>query len=234
MKSELLQSLLKARAEGKRIAVATRISTGEQILVTPGSESRLPEGLGSAAESAGRGDKSVSVDIDGEQWFIQQFNPPLRMIIVGAVHIAQALVPMAVIAGYGVTVVDPRRAFASDTRFPDVAVSTQWPDEAMRSLSPDGRTAVVTLTHDPKLDDPALEVALKSDAFYIGCLGSRRTHGARLERLTEVGLGEAGEQRIHGPVGLNIGASSPAEIAVSIMAEVTATLRNSEIKAATS
>jgi len=222
MKSELLQSLLKARGEGKRSAVVTRISSGEQILVSPGVESNLPEGVRAAVEKALTGDKSVSVEVDGDKWFVQQFNPPLRMIIVGAVHIAQALVPMAVIAGYGVTVIDPRRAFASDTRFPGVTVSTDWPDEAMRTLDPDGRTAVVTLTHDPKLDDPALEVALKSDAFYIGCLGSRKTHGARLDRLADAGLREIGEQRIHGPVGLNIGASSPAEIAVSIIGEMIA------------
>ncbi len=230
MKLQTLESVIAARRDGTRVAVLTDLETGEQIFYEPGAEDSLSEELIQAAQTALRGDKSVSTEIQGRRWFVQQFNPPLRMIVVGAVHIAQALVPMASIAGYGVTVVDPRRAFASDVRFPDVTVSTAWPDEAMSELRPDSRTAVVTLTHDPKLDDPALEVALKSDAFYIGCLGSRKTHAARLERLAESGLADAGRERICGPVGLNIGASSPAEIAISIMGQITATLRQSDIK----
>jgi xanthine dehydrogenase accessory factor len=144
---------------------------------------------------------------------------------VGAVHIAQALAPMASLAGYHVTVVDPRRAFATDSRFPDVAMTRDWPDEALAALAPDRRTAVVTLTHDPKLDDPALDVALRGEAFYVAALGSRRTHAGRLERLRALGHGEAALARIHGPAGLEIGAVSPAEIAVSVMAEMTRALR---------
>ena len=157
--------------------------------------------------------------------FIQVFNPPLRLLVVGAVHIAQALVPMASLTGYDVTVIDPRRAFASDARFPGVDVRQDWPDEALEELRPDARTAVVTLTHDPKLDDPALDLALRSDAFYIAALGSTRTHAARRERLAALGHDDAAIGRIHGPAGLSIGAVSPAEIALSVMAEMTRALR---------
>ena len=143
------------------------------------------------------------------------------MIIVGAVHIAQSLAPMAHLAGYDVTVVDPRRAFSADARFPDVAVLSEWPDEALEKLVPDGRTAVLTLTHDPKLDDRALSVALRSNAFYIGSLGSAKTHRARLKRLQRLGFDEEVLARIHGPVGLALGGRDPAEIAIAIMAEVT-------------
>ena len=146
------------------------------------------------------------------------------MLIVGAVHISQALAPMAALAGYDVTVIDPRRAFATDSRFPDVKLVSAWPDDAMRDLKPDNRTAIVALTHDPKIDDPALQVALASDAFYIGALGSRKTHANRLARLREAGLADPATARIHGPIGLKIGAKSPAEIAISILGEVTAVL----------
>ena len=146
------------------------------------------------------------------------------MIVVGAVHIAQSLVPMATLSGYDVTIVDPRQAFATEARFPGVTLKHDWPDDAMSALDPDRRTAVVTLTHDPKLDDPALTIALRSEAFYIGSLGSNRTHAKRLARLMEAGLTESELARIHAPVGLDIGAVSPAEIAVSIMAQITAVL----------
>jgi xanthine dehydrogenase accessory factor len=146
------------------------------------------------------------------------------MILVGAVHIAQSLAPMAKLTGYDVVIVDPRQAFTSRERFPGAALNHDWPDDALTALAPDRRTAVVTLTHDPKLDDPALSVALRSDAFYIGALGSTRTHGRRLERLREAGFGDNDFARIHGPIGLDIGAVSPAEIAISIMGEVTRTL----------
>jgi xanthine dehydrogenase accessory factor len=143
------------------------------------------------------------------------------MIVVGAVHIAQFLAPMAAMTGYDVVIVDPRGAFATDERFPGVSLVNEWPDDAMPKLGLDRRTAVVTLTHDPKIDDPALIAALSSDVFYIGSLGGRRTHSSRLERLRAEGFSEADLGRIHGPVGLDIGAISPAEIAVSILGEVT-------------
>jgi xanthine dehydrogenase accessory factor len=170
-------------------------------------------------------DRNATVETAQGQVFIEVFNPRLRCIIVGAVHIAQPLARMAALTGYLVTVVDPRTAFASDERFPDVSLSTDWPDEALEKLRPNRRTAIVTLTHDPKLDDPALAAALRSDAFYIGALGSKKTHAARLKRLIPMGFDEAALARIHGPVGLDIGAVSPAEIAVSIMAEITRVLR---------
>jgi xanthine dehydrogenase accessory factor len=170
-------------------------------------------------------DRSTTIDTADGPVFVEVFNPRLRCVIVGAVHIAQPLARMASLAGYLVTVVDPRTAFASDERFPDVTLSTEWPDDALATLKLNRRTAVITLTHDPKLDDPALATALRSDAFYIGALGSRKTHAARLRRLEALGFGEAELGRIHGPVGLDINAISPAEIAVSIMAQVTQVLR---------
>lgn len=157
--------------------------------------------------------------------FVHVFNPPLRLVVVGAVHIAQALVPMAELVGYEVVVVDPRRSFASVDRFPDIVLVDEWPDDAVTALAPDSRTALVTLTHDPKFDDPALIAGLRSPAFYIGSLGSRRTHRARLERLRQAGVEERALARIHAPIGLDIGAQSPAEISTAIVAEMTAVLR---------
>lgn len=162
--------------------------------------------------------------MDGDT-FVAIHNPPLRLIVVGAVHIAQALLPMARIAGFAVSVIDPRPAFGAAARFPDTDPIDEWPDAAMAALAPDARTAVVTLTHDPKLDDPALLAALATDAFYIGCLGSSRTHAKRLQRLTDAGMDETQLARLHAPVGLDIGARNPAEIAVSILSEMIARLR---------
>jgi xanthine dehydrogenase accessory factor len=162
------------------------------------------------------------------QTFIAIHNPPLRMIVVGAVHIAQALLPMARACGYDPVLIDPRGAFGSAERFPGETIIEDWPDEAMATLAPDTRTAVVTLTHDPKLDDPAIIQTLKSQAFYLGCLGSTRTHAKRVLRLTEAGFAEADIARIHAPVGLDLGGRAPAEIAVSIMAQVIATLRRAQ------
>ncbi len=185
-----------------------------------------------AARAALAADKSQTVEGPDGPVFLQVHNPPLRMIVVGAVHIAQALAPMAALAGYQVTVVDPRGAFATQDRFPGVEVSDDWPDEAMEALAPDSRTAVVTLTHDPKLDDPALEVALKSDAFYVGSLGSKKTHLARTKRLARLGIDADAIALIHGPAGLPIGAKSPAEIAVAILAQVIETRRRAPAPAA--
>ena len=148
--------------------------------------------------------------------------PPRRIIVVGGVHITQFLAPMAQQAGYDVVIIDPRAVFSAAERFPESACLTAWPDEAMAELGLDSRTAVVTLTHDPKIDDPGLQAALVSDVFYIGCLGSRRTHAARCERLSEAGYSDSQLARIHGPVGLDIGARTPAEIAVSILAQIIA------------
>jgi xanthine dehydrogenase accessory factor len=224
MKRETLERLQRARAAKRPVALATELTSGRQALVSA-DEAEGDLALSAAARSAILGalaaDRSGHVEAEGARLFVQVFSPPPRLIVVGAVHIAQPLAPMAFLAGYGVVVVDPRRAFATDARFPDVELSSEWPDEAMARLKPDSRTAVVTLTHDPKLDDPALAAALRSKAFYIGALGSRKTHAARLLRLRKEGFGDNELARIHGPVGLSIGAVSPAEIAVSIMAQVT-------------
>jgi xanthine dehydrogenase accessory factor len=157
--------------------------------------------------------------------FLEPHNPPRRLFLVGAVHIARPLATMASQAGFAVTIVDPRSAFATPARFPDIQLDTRWPDQALAELGLDARSAVVTLTHDPKIDDPGLVAALASPAFYIGCLGSRKTHAGRLARLGERGFEPAALARLRGPVGLQIGASSPAEIAVSILAEMIAALR---------
>lgn len=226
MKRALLDRLEDAKAAKLPTILTTRLSDGAQALIVNGEkaagELELSDDLMSQASAALRKDKSGSPDGDH---FLQVFNPPLRLIIVGAVHIAQALVPMATVAGYAVTVIDPRGAWATESRFPNVTVLQDWPEEAMQSLSPDRRTAVVALTHDPKLDDPALAVALATDAFYVGALGSKKTAAARAIRLKESGVAEEAIATIDGPIGLDIGAVSPAEIAVAILGKITLSLR---------
>ena len=228
MQRASLERLLEARAANQPAALLRWLGRDVEAVVVAGRVV-LGDGVGAdlleAVATAHRRDKGATVETEQGAVFIQVFNPPLRLLVVGAVHITQALAPMAQLCGYDVTVIDPRRAFASDSRFPDVRVSQDWPDEALEALKPDARTAVATLTHDPKLDDPALDLALRSDAFYIAALGSRRTHAGRLERLRALGHDEVALARIHGPAGLSIGAVSPAEIALSVMAEMTAVLR---------
>jgi xanthine dehydrogenase accessory factor len=233
MTPTLLAALTAARAAKTPVVVATRLDDGTQALVAENGThgASLPEALVREALSALADDESRTVEHEGARWFLHAYNPPQRLVIVGAVHIAQALVPMAVPLGFGITVIDPRRAFATTDRFPGVTVSGDWPDEAMDALAPDARTAVVTLTHDPKLDDPALDRALKSSAYYIGALGSRKTHAARLARLTALGHGPAALARIRGPVGLNIEATTAPEIALSILAEIVAVRRGAAIVA---
>lgn len=218
----LYEKAREALLDGESSALVTRLSDGETVLLGQGD---LPPLVAEAARKALRDDRSRAYSDDDGDWFVEVVAPPRRLIVVGAVHIAQTLVPMAAMTGFGVTVVDPRRAFASGARFPGVDVRTDWPDEAMDDLRPDTRTAVVTLTHDPKLDDPALDRVLRTKAFYIGALGSKRTQAKRVERLTAAGFDAETIGRIHGPIGLNIGAQSPAEIAVSIMAEIIACMR---------
>ena len=226
MKRAVLDDLLEARCRKAPVALVTEIESGRQLLLdgdrVQGDLEATPV-LREAATERLRQDRSGLLE-DGRH-FVQVFLPPLRLAIVGAVHISQALVPMARLAGYAVTVIDPRRAWATEECFPDVEMVTEWPDDALEAFQPDERSAVVTLTHDPKLDDPALIKALASPAFYVGALGSTRTHARRLERLRAEGLDEAAFARIHGPAGLAIGARSPAEIAVSVLAEMTAVLR---------
>ncbi len=228
MRQSTLDRLLGDRAAKRAVVLATNLASGEEELLYPAQNGDLQgvdETVAAAVREAVRGDRSTTVKAPDGEIFLHVFNPPLRLVIVGAVHIAQPLARMAALAGYDVVVVDPRRAFASEERFPGVTVLSDWPDDALKTLAPDARTAIVTLTHDPKIDDPALEVALASSAFYVGALGSKKTHGARLERLRRAGFDDDALRRIDGPVGLPIGARSPAEIAVSIMAQMTERLR---------
>ena len=224
MDADILAQLVKDRAAKRPVVLATRLTDGFGKLLYP-NEKQEENWLIKASHQVLAGDRAAVIAGPDGDWFLNPFNPPLRLILVGAVHIAQPLALIGSLAGYDVTVVDPRTSFASAERFPDVALVTDWPDEAMAALAPDARTAIVTLTHDPKLDDPALHAALQSPAFYVGSLGSKKTHAARIARLAEAGFTEDEIARIHGPVGLSIGAKSPAEIAISIMAEITETLR---------
>ena len=208
---DILQALADARGASAPIGLATDLATGVSRIIGPAD-----------APARFRLDRS-GLEEDGT--FITIQNPPLRMIIVGAVHIAQPLVMMARACGYAPLLIDPRGAFGSAARFPGETIIEEWPDEALATLEPDSRTAIVTLTHDPKLDDPAIMAALRSAVFYLGCLGSTRTHAKRVARLQAAGFTDADIARIHAPVGLDLGGRHPAEIAVSIMAQITQTLR---------
>jgi xanthine dehydrogenase accessory factor len=227
MKRATLDSLRRLRAAKTPVALATHLKSGAQSLVgfdtADGALALDPAALASVRQAL-RDDRGCTFDTADGPVFVNVYNPPRRLVVVGAVHIAQPLVPMAAISGFQVVVIDPRHGFATDARFPQVTLDTDWPDEAMERVKPDVRTAVVTLTHDPKLDDPALAVALRSPAFYIGALGSRRTHAARVERLKALGFGDNEIGRIDAPIGLDIGAVSPAEIAISILGKITQTL----------
>ncbi|MEB3420078.1 XdhC family protein [Salipiger marinus] len=207
----LLAELCAARAARRAVAYVADLDSGARRLDHSGHETRF------------RMDRSGFEE--ESRTFVAIHNPPLRLLVVGAVHIAQALVPMARIAGYDPVLIDPRAAFGSAARFPGETILDDWPDEALAKLGLDARTALVLLTHDPKLDDPALEAALRSEVFYIGALGSTRTHAKRVTRLTEAGFTEAEIARIYAPVGLDIGAASPAEIAVSVLAQMVRVLR---------
>lgn len=219
MKRVVLEELLAARANRQGVALITDLETGEQRLVPRDAVADDP--LAGKLEEAFRFDQSQNHD--GQ--FINIYNPALRLIIIGAVHIAQSVIPIAQQLGYDVTVIDPRGAFATGARFPGISLHAEWPDEVIAQIGLDQRTALIALTHDPKIDDPALNAALRSEVFYIGALGSKKTQASRVERLKAAGFTEAQIARIHGPIGLAIGAKGAPEIAVSIMAEVTRALR---------
>ncbi len=219
MKRDMLAGLLAARAGRRAVALITDLETGEQRIV-PRDEA-AQDALAVTLDEAFRFDQSGSHD--GQ--FINIHNPPLRLVIIGAVHIAQSVIPIAQQLGYDVTVIDPRGAFATGARFPGLALHAEWPDEVIPKIGLDPRTALIALTHDPKIDDPALDAALTSDVFYIGALGSKKTQGLRAARLMQAGFTEQQIARIHGPIGLPIGAKGAPEIAVSIMADVTRALR---------
>jgi xanthine dehydrogenase accessory factor len=211
VKRSTLDAVVKARAQRRAIAVVTDLNTGTQRIVERGGE----------FETEFRFDKSGVV----ENSFVAIHNPPLRLIIIGAVLIAQQIIPIAQAANYDVTVIDPRGAFATGARFPNVKLVAEWPQDVLPKMGLDGRTGFMALTHDPKIDDPALELALNSDVFYIGALGSKKTQGTRRERLQALGFDAATLARIHGPIGFQIGSVGAAEIAISVMAEMTASLR---------
>jgi xanthine dehydrogenase accessory factor len=223
MKADVLDALLAARQGRHAVAVITELSSGEQQIVASPDVHKHP--LGATLSNAFRFDQSGVQRLAGQEFFVHIHNPPLRLVIVGAVHIAQAVIPVAQLAGYDIIVIDPRGAFATGARFPGMDLHVEWPDEVIPKTGLDARTAMIALTHDPKIDDPALSAALASDVFYIGALGSKKTHTTRCERLRAKGFDDAQIARIRGPIGLAIGAKGAPEIAIAIMAEMTRALR---------
>ena len=223
MKLQTLALLNAERAARRAIVVVTDIASGEQRLVKAADIASDP--LRAELAKQLRMGKSAMIEVDGNKLFLNVHAPTARLVIIGAVHISQALAPMARALDYDVTVIDPRTAFASPERFPDVPLLAEWPDVALPPLNVDHYTAFVAVTHDPKIDDPGLMHAFARDCFYIGALGSRKTHAKRADRLKALGASDTDIAKIRAPIGLNIGAVSPSEIAVSIMAEITATLR---------
>ena len=229
MQLDLLASLNAARAARRAAVLVTDIASGAQRLV-PGA-ALAGDVLADQIDAALRAGKSGMVEHAGARFFLTVQVPPVRLIAIGAVHISQALAPMARQAGFDLTIIDPRTAFATPERFPDVPVLAQWPEDALKIIALDRYTAVALLTHDPKIDDPALIAALQADCFYVGALGSRKTHAARLARMQALGFAGAALERIHAPIGLDIGAVSPAEIAVSILGEMIMALRKKPLRA---
>jgi len=223
VKSETLAELNAERAARRPAIVVLDTANGHQRLVKAKDIPADP--LRAELSKQLRMGTSGMIEVDGKKLFINVYAPTARLVIIGAVHISQALAPLARSLDYDVTVVDPRTAFASPERFPDVPLIAEWPDVALPPLNVDHYTAFVAVTHDPKIDDPALLHAFERDCFYIGALGSRKTHAKRGDRLKALGATDADIARIHAPIGLNIGAVSPSEIAVAIMAEITAQLR---------
>jgi xanthine dehydrogenase accessory factor len=224
MDPKLLRELNAERAARRAAILVTDLSGGGDRLVREGDE--VGGALGEALGAAFRSGKSGIVEADGKSLFLNVHVPPPRLVMIGAVHISQALAPMARIAGFDVEIIDPRTAFATPERFPDVALRAEWPQDVLKERPFDAYTAVAALTHDPKIDDHPLQAALEAGCFYVGALGSRKTHGRRVERLLAAGLGEEQIGRIHAPIGLAIGAASPAEIAVSVLAQVIGALRS--------
>ena len=228
MQLDVLKAINLARAERRAGAIVTRLSDGEQRFVR--AESVDADPLGEELEAALRMGKSATVAHQGDEYFLTVQTPAPRLTLIGAVHISQALAPIARIAGLDVSIIDPRTAFATADRFPDTPILAKWPDEALAEAPLDRYSAICLLTHDPKIDDAALAIALKADCFYIGALGSRKTHAKRLQRMRSRGFDEAALARIHAPIGLDIGAVSPAEIAVSIIGEIVASLRKKPLR----
>lgn len=228
MKLDLLSALNLERAARRAAVLITDMATGAAELVKAADLARLPlagTAKGEAVAAAIRHGKSAMAEIEGRKLFLTVHVPPVKLVVTGAVHISQAMAPIARALGLDLVIVDPRTAFATPERFPDVDLIADWPDVALPPLGVDRYTAFVALTHDPKIDDPALEHALRAGCFYIGALGSRKTHARRVERLTAAGFEAEAIAAIHAPIGLDIGAVSPAEIAVAILGEIIASLR---------
>jgi xanthine dehydrogenase accessory factor len=223
MKPEIFEQVMDARAQRKAVALVTALDTGKQRVVA--RDHAADDILAQVLDEAFRFDRSGVHKIPEGEFFVHIHNPPLRLIVIGAVHIAQALIPIAKATGYDIVVIDPRGAFATGARFPDITLHAEWPDEILPGLGLDQRTAMVALTHDPKIDDPSLQLALKSKIFYIGALGSKKTQAARSQRLMEAGFTDKDMARIYGPIGIDIGAQGAPEIAIAIMAELTRVLR---------
>ena len=223
MTPEIFQQIMDARAQRKAVALVTALDSGKQRVVA--RDHAADDILAQVLDEAFRFDRSGVHRIPEGEFFVHIHNPPLRLIIIGAVHIAQALIPIARATGYDIVVIDPRGAFATGARFPDITLHAEWPDEILPGLGLDQRSAMVALTHDPKIDDPSLQLALKSKIFYIGALGSKKTQASRVQRLSAAGFSKTDIARIHGPIGIDIGAQGAPEIAIAIMAELTRVLR---------
>jgi xanthine dehydrogenase accessory factor len=230
MELSVLAALNAERAARRATVLVTDVASGAQRLVK--AADIAGDALADGLDRQVRMGKSGMVEAEGASYFLTVQAPHPRIVVTGAVHVSQALAPMAKLLDLDVTVIDPRTAFATPERFPEVTLLAEWPDEALPRVGLDGYTAFVALTHDPKIDDPGLEAALRSECFYVGALGSRKTHGKRLERLAAAGFDAAATARIHAPIGLDIGAVSPAEIALSILAEIVAILRGPRRKPA--
>ncbi|MDB5509269.1 MAG: xanthine dehydrogenase accessory factor [Hyphomicrobiales bacterium] len=228
MRLDLLAELNRARAERRAAVLVTALEGGAQRLVHADAIEQDP--LAEQIDAALRSGKSGTVEADGSSWFLTVQVPPVRLVVIGAVHITQALAPISKLAGFDMTIVDPRTAFATPERFPDTPVIADWPETVLPPMKLDRYTAMACFTHDPKIDDPALEQALAADCFYIGALGSRKTHGKRLERLREKGFTPQQVERIRAPIGLDIGAVTPAEIAVSVLGEIILALRKKPLR----
>jgi xanthine dehydrogenase accessory factor len=228
MKGGILDRVVAAAREHRSVALATDLASGRQLLLDDDrveGDLTLEEPVLDRLREAWRTGRNRTLETAAGAVFLEVLTPPHRCFIIGAVHIAQPLARILAMADYAVTVIDPRESFATEARFPGIEMISEWPDEAFERLKPDRGSAVVALTHDPKLDDPGLAAALRSDCFYIGALGSRRNHAGRCARLKEQGFSDSDVARIHGPIGLPIGAISPAEVAISIAAEMTQVLR---------
>lgn len=225
-----LAALNSAKRDRRGAVLVSDLAAGTSRLIT---EDQVPIGdLGQEIEARLQSGKSGIVDIDGRSLFLNVHLPPPRIVVIGAVHISQALAPMAVLAGFAVTIIDPRTAFATPERFAGIDLRADWPDDVFASTPLDRYSAMVAVTHDPKIDDPGLTAALQAGCFYVGALGSRKTHAKRVERLTAAGLDAEILAGIRAPIGLDIGAATPAEIAVAILAEVIQSLRSRSLVSA--